>query len=95
MGILDEVIEAVEEKQSHEEFIEAVLEHGVPTAAEFESYKKAITTLAKEQQVSEYEAFRTVDDGEIIDLLSNDGIDEERAEDIIDACATRWKPTDR
>lgn len=94
MGILDEVIEAVEERLAYEDFIEAVLEHGAPTEPEFEIYQRAIATLAQERQISEYEAFRTVDDWEIVDLLCNDNIDEERAEDIINACAIRWKPTD-
>ncbi|HNC84629.1 MAG TPA: hypothetical protein PK999_16375 [Nitrospira sp.] len=47
MGILDDDIEAVEEKQSREEFIEAVIDFCTPTDQEFLCYQKAINRLAK------------------------------------------------
>ncbi len=94
MGILDEDIEAFDAKQSDEEFKEAVLAHGAPTEQEFACYQKAIKKLARKSKSSEYDAFRNVGDEEIIDLLVDAGIEEERAEDIINACATRWKPSD-
>lgn len=94
MGILDEDIEAVEAKQSDEEFVEAVIEHGTPTEQEFACYQKAITKLAKRSKSSEYDTFMNVEDEEIILLLIKQGLDKYRAEDILGQCAHRWKPTD-
>lgn len=72
-GILDEDIEAVEAKQSREEFVEAVIEHGTPTEQEFACYQKAITKLAKRSKSSEYDAFMNVEDEEIILLIIKAG----------------------
>lgn len=94
MGILDEDIEAFEAKQSYEEFVEAVLECGTPTEQEFACYQKAITRLAKRSKSSEQDTFMNVEDEEIILLLIKQGLDKYRAEDILDLCAHRWKPTD-
>jgi hypothetical protein len=94
MGILDEDIEAVENRQSGEEFKEAIREFGEPTEHEFACYQNAITTLARRTNNSEYDTFMSVEDGEIIDLLTDEGIEDDRAEDILDQCAQRWKPRD-
>jgi hypothetical protein len=95
MGILDDDIEALEAKQSEEELKEEVMEYGEPTEHEFACYQKAITKLAKRSKSSEYDIYMSVEDEEIMALLIKQGIDKNRADDILSPCAKRWKPTDR